>query len=68
MQPNGLVVLDGGERAGGSPARRSLVADSALGFLLREAVKLSRGRRDPVLTWLLHKCVERVKGANDGNE
>ena len=58
MPPNGLVVL---ERAGGSPARRSIVADSALGFVLREAVKLSRGRRDPVLTWLLHKCVERVK-------
>lgn len=60
MQPNGLVVVS--ERAGGSPARS--VADSALGFVLREAVKLSRGRRDPVLTWLLHKCVERVKGSN----
>lgn len=56
MQPNGLQVVS--ERAGGSPAR--LVADSTLGFILREAVKLSRGRRDPVLTWLLHKCVERV--------
>jgi hypothetical protein len=60
---NGLVILDGGERAGDSPVRRSVVAESTLAFVLREAVKLARGRKDPVLLWLLHKCVERTKGA-----
>jgi len=65
LPSNGLVVLDGGERASGRTARRSPVADSALAFVLREAVKLSRGARDPVLTWLLHKAVERTKGAQN---
>jgi hypothetical protein len=63
MQPDGLRVVSG--RAGGSPARRS--NETMLGFLLREAIKLARGRKDPVLLWMLHKCVERVKGeSNNG--
>jgi hypothetical protein len=69
MQPNGLRVLTSG-RAGereGVPARPlNHRNDGTLGFLLREAVKLARGRRDPTLVWLLHKCVERMKGEING--
>jgi len=59
VQRSGLVVIErASERAGGSPAR--FRNDATLGFLLREAIKLARGRRDPTLVWLLHKCVERM--------
>ncbi len=62
MQPNGLRVVTS-ERAGGSPARPlNRRNDETLAFLLREAVKLARGRHDPTLVWLLHKCVERLQG------
>ena len=57
-----LEVISG-ERAGEPPARplnRRPANDATLGFLLREAVKLARGRKDPTLVWLLHKCVERL--------
>ena len=62
MRPNGLQVI--GDRAEVSPVRPLIrpANDSTLAFLLREAVKLARGRRDPTLVWLLHKCVERMKG------
>ena len=68
MQRSGLQVITAGERADGSPARPlNRRNDGTLGFLLREAVKLARGRHDPTLVWLLHKCVERMKGeTNNG--
>jgi hypothetical protein len=64
MQHNGLKVIVAGETASGSPARPLIrpANESTLAFLLREAVKLARGRKDPTLVWLLHKCVERMKG------
>ena len=42
------------------PLVRRPANDATLGFLLREAIKLARGRKDPTLMWLLHKCVERL--------
>ena len=64
MQHSGLKVIVAGERADGSPARPlgRPANDTTLAFILREAVKLARGRKDPTLVWLLHKCVERLKG------
>lgn len=62
-----LQVLVSGDRAEVSPVR-SLgrpANDATLAFLLREAVKLARGRKDPTLLWLLHKSIERLKGTND---
>lgn len=63
MQPN-LRVVGTGEQ---SPVRRRPGNEMTLGFLLREAIKLARGRKDPTLLWMLHKCVERIKGES-GNE
>lgn len=62
MPHNGLQVIVSGDRAEVSPARplaRSANAGT-LDFLLREAVKLARGRKDPTLQWLLHKAIERA--------
>jgi hypothetical protein len=62
MPPNELHVISG-DRADIPPARplvRRPANDATLGFLLREAIKLARGRKDPTLMWLLHKCVERL--------
>jgi len=67
MQRNGLQVLVSGDRAEVSPARPlgRPANDATLAFILREAVKLARGRKDPTLLWLLHKCVERLKGETE---
>lgn len=67
MQHSGLKVLVSADRAEGSPVGPLIRAtnESTLAFLLREAVKLARGRKDPTLMWLLHKCVERTKTAGD---
>ena len=63
---NGLAVISG-DRAEGSPVRPLTrpANESTLAFLLREAVKLARGRKDPTLVWLLHKAIERMKGNGD---
>jgi hypothetical protein len=62
MQHSGLKVIVAGEAASGSPARplNRPANESTLAFLLREAVKLARGRKDPTLVWLLHKAIERM--------
>lgn len=68
MQHSGLKVLLSGDRAEASPVRPLIRSanESTLTFLLREAVKLARGRKDPTLVWLLHKCVERMKANGNG--
>ena len=66
MPHNGLAVVSG-DRAEVSPVRPLMrpANELTLAFLLREAVKLARGRKDPTLMWLLHKAIERLKGAGD---
>jgi len=70
MRHNGLQVLVSGDRAEVSPVRPlgRPTNETTLAFLLREAVKLARGRKDPTLLWLLHKCVERLAAPAPGAE
>jgi hypothetical protein len=68
VPPDSGWRLISGEPAEIPPARplnRRPANEQTLGFLLREAIKLARGHKDPTLMWLLHKCVERMKGAGE---